>query len=281
MFIISTKSGVPLNSALDDITDNTVPIKRPQNWYVIRLPRTRAIRALNNIYVINTLSKNAISELNMRLKGKARTKLPFEIPSVDGDRIVSARRRSKIRKLLLETIDSDLYKQSLIAAVAITEGYLTKILRQVLRWYPQKLTLIDKKIDLEVILACSSLNEMMDRIIDRHLNSIFYSSPFSYLKYIEQIVSIEIDGFLQANYAEIKATRDVLVHNYGITNEIYLRKVGNSARADNNEKLPIDSEYFDESIACMKRLISSIYQQMMEKYGETDFLSNKANVAHS
>lgn len=120
---------------------------------------------------------------------------------------------------------------------------------------------------------------MMDRIIDRHLNSIFYSSPLSYLKYIEQIVSIEIDAFLQADYAEIKATRDVLVHNDGITNEIYLRKVVNGARADNNEKLPIDSEYFDESIACMKRLISSIYQQMMEKYGETDFSANKANAA--
>lgn len=252
-----------------------MPIKRPKNWYIIRLPRTRAIRALHNIYVINTLSKNTLSEFKSSLKGKGRARLPFEIPSVDGEKIVSLRRRSKIHKLLKETIDRDLYKQSLIAAVAITESYLVKVAKQVLRWYPQKLSSADKKIDFELVVESQDIDELLNKIIDRHVNSIFYATPVHYLKYIEQILSINIDETIQSNYAEIKATRDVLVHNDGIVNELYLRKADICARATIKDKIPIDSNYFSESITCMKGLITSIYEQMLQKYGDIPLPSTK------
>ena len=69
---------------------------------------------------------------------------------------------------------------------------------------------------------------------------------------------------------EIKATRDVLVHNAGIVNETYLRKVRGKSRGQLGELIPLDKTYLDDSVTSMKRLIKHVYEGCLQKYGNVD-----------
>ena len=48
-------------------------------------------------------------------------------------------------------------------------------------------------------------------------------------------------------YIEIKTTRDILVHNKGVANDIYVSKAGTHARVEPGKWLPVNTIYFLES----------------------------------
>jgi hypothetical protein len=250
--------------------------KKQRNYMVFRRPRTRTIRALNNTYVVNTLTINALTEVRARVCSETGPKIDFEIPVVSGERIVAPRRKTKILQLLDDAITRDLYRQSLISAVATTEDYLVQALTIILRWFPHKLKITasgvqgDRKVSLDEILEAPDLNELISGIIERRLTSVFYASPQQYFGYIEQVLAFELPEDIKTDYAEVKATRDVLVHNSGIVNSLYIRKAGAKARAPKEELIPLDDRYFSESIRCMKRTVARVYSGCLDKYGDVD-----------
>ena len=236
---------------------------------LFRRPRTRAIRGLNNIYVINTLSCNALGSARQQFTS-AGGKLDFEVPSISGERVIAARRRNKILQLLTQAIDRDLTAQALVAAVALTENYFADMLRLVFRGYPKKLAGEDKTVDLNLVLDAASIDEVLSAVIERQIHSVFYERPEKYFKFVESVLSVTIDRTLRESYAEYKATRDVLVHNEGVINITYLRKAGAHARGRERDVIALDDAYFDVAIATMKKLIQSVYSQLLQKFGEAD-----------
>lgn len=245
-----------------------------KNYGVFRRPRSRTIRALNNIHVVNTLTINALVDLRNQLRSQDKHNLNFEIPVVSGDRIVIPKRKTKILQLLDHAIEHDLYKQSLISAIAATEDYLAQVLTIILKWFPHKLKVTvsgiqaERKVDLDAILEAQDLDTLLLRIIERQLVSIFYGSPARYFEYLERVLSFELQEEAKERFAEIKATRDILVHNMGAANEVYLRKAGVKARACQGKPIPLDSQYFSESIRCMKSITVDVFSKCLDKYGE-------------
>lgn len=71
---------------------------------------------------------------------------------------------------------------------------------------------------------------------------------------------------MKDGYAEVKATRDLVVHNNGVANDAYVRKAGSKARAQDAELIPLDAEYFSQAIQCMKRLANTVCKQAEKKY---------------
>ncbi|TEU19594.1 MAG: hypothetical protein E3J21_03310 [Anaerolineales bacterium] len=248
--------------------------KKQRNYMTFRRPRTRAVRALNNIYVVTTLTINALTDVKNQLRSEKGAKLNFEVPVVSGERIVVPRQRTKILQLLDNAIARDLYRQSLITAVATTEDYLTQILTIILRWFPHKLKLAvtgsqtERKIDLDLVLEAQKMDDLFARIIERRLISVFYGSPQRYFDYIQSVLAFELSDEVKISYAEVKATRDLLVHNSGIVNQVYLKKAGSRARVPEGETIPLDDQYFSESIRCMKRVVTKVYSGCLDKYGD-------------
>jgi hypothetical protein len=79
-----------------------------------------------------------------------------------------------------------LHEQSIISAVALTEGYLMTVLKMVLTWHPDRLgrsvtdVKFEKRIDLEMILELlksRDIDLLLSNIIDKRLFSVFYDSP--------------------------------------------------------------------------------------------------------
>ncbi len=243
--------------------------RRLPNYMLFRRPRTRVIRQLNNIFVIIGIARNAVEDARKNLDAGPRTKLRFPIPTVQDEQVVAARNRGKILSLLQQAVSRDLFSQALVPAVAVTKSYLADMLALILRAFPKKLGTSEKKVELAIILEAENLDDVLNAVIASQIHSAFYASPAKYFEYIEQTLSISIPEGRKAAYAEVKATRDIYVHNGGITNRLYLQKVGPLARAADGAPLPLDEQYFASAIASMKGVVQAVYQRLLAKYGKS------------
>ncbi len=247
--------------------------KRAKQFLVFRKPRNRTIRGLNNNYVMTTLLARALTQTRDRIKSEKGSTLGFDIPVISGDNVEVTRRKSKILSLLEQARSRGLYEQALISSVALTESYLAAMLRLVLTAYPKKLTLnvdgaeTERKVDLDLILSSDDVKALLGKIIEKQLASVFYASPETHFRYLEAILAIGIPADAKSAYAEVKATRDILVHNSGIINAIYLKKTGNAARGRDGESIPLDKNYFGDATTTMKKLTQHIYAELLKKYG--------------
>lgn len=112
--------------------------------------------------------------------------------------------------------------------------------------------------------------------IDALLNELSYKSPTEYAEFIQKLIGmnlLECTAFHK--YVELKATRDVYIHNRGFANDIYLRKAGHHARVDAGNLLPTDLRYFLESFEQCVQLTKWWEQQLHEKWYSSEFETRK------
>jgi len=137
--------------------------------------------------------------------------------------------------------------------VTIVEALLGDVLRSVVVRYPQKLG-AKRSLPLHAVLESQTLEEVHLKATDSLLNELSYKSPAEFAEALEALLSVnmlECPAFHK--YIELKAARDIHVHNRGWTNETYLKKVGSHARAARGAFLHVDIPYFLESYeACLQ-----------------------------
>jgi len=130
--------------------------------------------------------------------------------------------------------------------------------------YPQKLSISvqgnrgELSVQLPEVLAAKRLGDVVDAMIDRLLNAAAYASPRDYLAYFKAVTGIEVEGAEFDSFVEIKATRDLLVHNSGIVNATYLEKAGAAKRAKAGKTISVDRVYYDACIAVLKKVTGLI-----------------------
>ncbi len=93
-----------------------------------------------------------------------------------------------------------------------------------------------------------------------------YASPKNQIEYFYKALGIEFENSEQ--WFEIKATRDVIVHNLGIINEVYINKAGDKSRGKIGEKILITQNYFRETISYLKRSIIKMSTQLKSNFAE-------------
>ena len=130
--------------------------------------------------------------------------------------------------------------------VTIIESMLNDILRTVLMEFPKKIP-NKRKLDIDHILACDSLDQIKLSIVDTILNEFAYKSPREYAEEFCSFTGVKLlENPVFHNYIELKATRDIHIHNKGIANDIYLTKAGVLARVKSGQYLPVTLQYFLE-----------------------------------
>jgi hypothetical protein len=93
-----------------------------------------------------------------------------------------------------------------------------------------------------------------------------FGKPADYLAKAQSVLSIAIENDLIAACAEMKASRDLIVHNNGQINRLYLDKAGRLARGQIGSELSIDEDYFEEVIKNAKLLSGTIQRETEKKY---------------
>lgn len=128
--------------------------------------------------------------------------------------------------------------------VTIMETLMNDVLRTILVEYPNKIP-SKKKIDVDSVLTANSIEQIKLNLVDGILNEIAYKSPKDYATEFEKYTGVNLlENPVFHKYIELKATRDIHIHNGGIANDIYLNKSGVVARVKSGQYLPVDIPYF-------------------------------------
>lgn len=136
---------------------------------------------------------------------------------------------------------------ALVQLVTIVETMFGDVVRAVVLRYPHKLG-GKRSISVQAVLESITLEEVHIRATDSLLNELSYRSPAEFSESMQQLLSVnllECPAF--HHYMEIKATRDIFIHNRGIANDLYVRKAGSHTRVKSGTALPADIQYFLES----------------------------------
>lgn len=148
--------------------------------------------------------------------------------------------------------------------VSLFENFIGDFLRLWLHNYPQSLSL--KKVDFQVVLECNNKADIIRAVVERQVASLQYGRLPQWFQYIEEVAKLGCPAPEQIQrLAEIKATRDVLVHNKGIANNIYQEKSGSRARFPIGQRVAVPELNRRESWQLVRQVVLDVSNTAIAK----------------
>lgn len=159
--------------------------------------------------------------------------------------------------------------------VTITETILHYILKEVLIQFPNKIP-NKRKMDVETALAANSLDEIKIAIVENILNEIAYKSPKDFAEEFNKFIGVNLlEVPVYHKYIELKATRDIHIHNGGVANDIYKSKADTMARVNSGNYLPVTIQYFLQSYEACLQLTEFLEQKLDEIWPSSNYRERK------
>lgn len=159
----------------------------------------------------------------------------------------------------------------IVQLVTVVEALCGDLLRAVIRKHPRKLG-AKRTMPIATILESGSIEEIHLRAADALVNELAYKSPTEYAEALKSLLSVnllECPAFHR--YVEIKATRDIYIHNRGLANEVYVKKAASHARATTGQTLPVDSVYFLEAYEACLQLTEWLEHHLHDIWPSSEF----------
>lgn len=164
---------------------------------------------------------------------------------------------------------------ALVQLVTIVETMLGDVVRAAIVRYPQKLS-AKRTIPIQAVLESTSLGEVHLRATDSLLNEMSYKSPVEFAEQFNILLGINLlESPAFHRYVEVKASRDIFVHNRGVANDVYVRKASTHARVRSGQRLPADTEYFLESYEHCLQLAEWLERELHDRWHSSDFEERK------
>lgn len=206
--------------------DNLMNKSNGKNKVHLRTNQQRYVRRLNDLYIEAQLSVQGLSSVlrdvtSLQESGQKRFKI--SAPSTRKSPRNIYRDFDSVNNLLEQRINSKEYIQTIVFAVALAESYISGCLQTVIRAFPQKLLTSTKgtevkegatlSVDLRDILQSSSIDSIIADRAAHRVRDASYATPDSYFKYCKSIFGFDYSDDIRKQYIEIKASRDIFVHN--------------------------------------------------------------------
>lgn len=120
-----------------------------------------------------------------------------------------------------------LYQSTLINLVVFFEILIGKLIKQRLISYPKSGGIENKSLTLSEINSLGSIENALDYLIDSEVESVLRKKYEDWIEYFKKNMNVNVDALNQKNnmIVEITQRRNLFVHNKGIINNIYLKKV--------------------------------------------------------
>lgn len=173
---------------------------------------------------------------------------------------------SRQTQLSFEAVFSAALFVNLISEV---EHFFVTCAATAIRLYPGKVG--SETFRLSDVLAVSSTDELVERAADRALQALMYEKPADYLSGLCEIVSINKNHLIDVwpIFVEMKARRDLGVHNNWVANRIYLRKLKEIGVTDHpsiGARLIPDFAYLEASLTTCDHLVGKMANLMADKW---------------
>ncbi len=172
-----------------------------------------------------------------------------------------------------------LYRSSLMSIVSTVECFFLDLLQVYFKEYPFEITpaLISKKdkhFTLEEIEAFSDIKDARAFLIDDKLENLLRGSFDSWIDFLKEKLNLGL-GYIddeKENLIEIFQRRNIVVHNKGIVNSIYLSKVSERYKkvAKKGHPIYIDRKYLDDIINKLELCFSLIAFEIWKKKDKDD-----------
>ena len=231
--------------------------------------RSQNQKLINDTYLWSELVLQSLK--NSLTDGKFLNAKKFLVPSRRHLKELS-RDPEQVKNIINKAIDKDLYYSLFTFIVAQVEGFMHDVISLCLHFDNRRLKTpvqgIDqiRKVEVSEIIDCSNKGEIIALVIERELTSIFYARPEKQKEYFNRVLGVNIVDELWTNWIENKATRDLIVHNQGKINKVYLAKIKENARGKLDEQIIVDKTYFDKSLADLKSLIGNISNTLQREF---------------
>jgi hypothetical protein len=182
-----------------------------------------------------------------------------------------------------------LHRSALVTLVTFFETMLADCIRRYFELYRDSLSGDDKILSFNELKEFESLEDAIEHIIDRRVDSILPGTPEDWGKFLEKMkISLLSDSLRNSDqFSEIFARRNLIVHRNGVVDKAYIRIVGNRRIAEEvddkeiavGERLYVSERYLDAAVSTFGmvglKLIDLFWTKLdQERHDERDkFLS--------
>ena len=160
-----------------------------------------------------------------------------------------------------------------VMAVASMEVMVADVLHYFLRSFPQKLPANEFKFDKDTFFE--NYFTLLRKAVDAHINGLSYKSFEDFFNKLLEHLSLDWPDFQQAfgdDVKELKATRNLLLHNNLVMNEQYIDTAGVKKR----ELVVVDKPYLQGALNVLLGFEEGLKLKLLEKYKEyTKINANK------
>lgn len=140
--------------------------------------------------------------------------------------------------------------------VSLTETFLTDLVRLWLTAFPAHLK---GQVDVQTVVAAPDKTAILRLLVDQYVVSMGYKRPAEWFKQLNTIVSLNLPADAEIEqFAEFKASRDVLVHNRGVVTQLYLDKAGARAGAALGQPLDLPDPYLHDGWRLCRKIVVDI-----------------------
>ncbi len=171
---------------------------------------------------------------------------------------------TKFSSLAQEYITGYLASATFQHFVSLFEQFVFDLIRAWLTEYPGSLS--GNQLQFRTVLDAADKNDIVNAVVQKEVHGLSYNRVSGWFEYLEKIAHL---GYPTQNqiqrFEEIKASRDVLVHNNGIANSIYVDKSMGLARFAHGDTLELPEHYHLESWQLIKQIVSDVANAGIDK----------------
>lgn len=229
---------------------------------------------------------NAIQDLRTRhdkLSKKlvaAKEGMPFDDPEAKkpGAQLIQLELKDEELEVMIEAVQLKqgyvekypdfAFEMAFVYLVATFDAFLTDIFEAVIISKPAILK-SKKQISYDKLLDFASTSELIDHLAKRELNELSYKSINEQAEYYKDKfgVSLVVSGTPIEDLIEIRSARNLLVHNNGIINHIYLDQV-KASPYNLGEHVRIDAAYFQAANKKLRKVVQYLATELTTKFAE-------------
>ena len=104
--------------------------------------------------------------------------------------------------------------------------YIAQMLRKVYKQRPEIMRASEYSVQMSTVLQCGSIDEDILKVAEQKVQDLSYKGLNDLIKYLNETLKMKFD-IKRDDYQvalEVFYARNILVHNGGIVNELYLQK---------------------------------------------------------
>jgi len=152
--------------------------------------------------------------------------------------------------------------------VIVFENYLSKIFQLWIVNYPKAFS--KRQIAFQQILELPDKDSIIDEFVSAEIQAIFYQHPRDWFNFLNTHCGLEkFDQDILAQFYEIKARRDLIVHGQNIINKSYVEKSASHAVGDLGDMLETNEPYVENAMLFIHKIIVHTQQAFSNKLRST------------